>query len=110
MGDGLKYDVLVKIKGNGFPVHQQFTGGLDRANDAGNSLRSNNHRIASLEAEADRDIRAVTHPLLKVLLDAGQYAIDVGTNDYTQPIWLAASLDLVSIAVGMVLFPFVWRD
>ncbi|THH41738.1 heme exporter protein CcmB [Neolewinella litorea] len=49
-------------------------------------------------------------PLLKLLLDAGLYAIDAGTNDIWQPIYLTVAVDLIALAVGIVLFPFVWRD
>lgn len=49
-------------------------------------------------------------PLLKLLLDAGLYAIDAGTNDVWQPVLLTLAVDLIALAVGIVLFPFVWRD
>ena len=49
-------------------------------------------------------------PLLKLVLDAGTYAVDLGTNDYTQPLFLTLAVDLIALAVALVLFPFVWRD
>ncbi|WP_116124699.1 heme exporter protein CcmB [Lewinella sp. IMCC34183] len=49
-------------------------------------------------------------PLLKLLLDTGLYAIDAGSNDLWQPIYLTLAVDLIAVAVGIVLFPFVWRD
>lgn len=49
-------------------------------------------------------------PLLKLLLDAGLYAIDVGSNEWTQPLFLTVVVDLIALAVAIVLFPFVWRD
>ena len=49
-------------------------------------------------------------PLLKLMLDAGVYAIDLGTNSYAQPLVLTAAVDLIALSVALVLFPFVWRD
>ncbi|WP_116105256.1 heme exporter protein CcmB [Lewinella sp. IMCC34191] len=49
-------------------------------------------------------------PLLKLLLDTGLYAIDLGSNDWTQPLYLTVVVDLIALAVALILFPFVWRD
>ena len=49
-------------------------------------------------------------PLLKLLVDAGTYAMDQGIDDPFRPIYLILAVDLLAIAVAVVLFPFVWRD
>ena len=49
-------------------------------------------------------------PLLKLMLDAGVYALDLGTDSYTQPLYLTVAVDLLALAVAVLLFPFVWRD
>ncbi|MCP9235457.1 heme exporter protein CcmB [Lewinella sp. JB7] len=49
-------------------------------------------------------------PLLKLMVDAGTYAIGEGINDATQLVYLTLAVDLLAVAVAVVLFPFVWRD
>jgi heme exporter protein B len=49
-------------------------------------------------------------PLLKVLVDTGTYGFGEGINDPTNFLTLIAVIDLLALAVGVVLFPFVWRD
>ncbi len=49
-------------------------------------------------------------PLLKLLVDAGTYAIGEGINDALQPLYLTLAVDLLAVAMAVVLFPFVWRD
>ena len=49
-------------------------------------------------------------PLLKLLVDAGTYAMDAGIDDPLRPVYLILAVDLLAIAVAVVLFPFVWRD
>ncbi len=49
-------------------------------------------------------------PLLKLLLDAGVYAIDLGTDSFLQPLYLTLAVDLIALSVALILFPFVWRD
>ena len=49
-------------------------------------------------------------PLLKLLVDAGTYAMDAGIDDPLRPVYMILAVDLLAIAVAVVLFPFVWRD
>ncbi len=50
-------------------------------------------------------------PLLYLMVTAGQYATGTASvGSAGAPLLLAAAVDLVSIAAGVVLFPFVWRD
>ncbi len=49
-------------------------------------------------------------PLLKLVVDAGTYAIGEGINDAFQPLYLTFAVDLLAVAVAVILFPFVWRD
>jgi heme exporter protein B len=49
-------------------------------------------------------------PLLKLLVDAGTYAMDQGIDDPLRPVVLLLAVDLLAVAMTVVLFPFVWRD
>ena len=49
-------------------------------------------------------------PLLQLLVNLGLFGIDVGSTDVAQPVYLTVALDLFAVAMGIVLFPFVWRD
>lgn len=50
-------------------------------------------------------------PLLYVLTVAGAHATDTASvGSPRTPLVLAAAIDLLAVAAGLVLFPFVWRD
>lgn len=49
-------------------------------------------------------------PLLLVLVRVGAYAIGLLSGDTSQLLSLLLAVDLLLIASGMLLFPFVWRD
>lgn len=49
-------------------------------------------------------------PLLMVLVRLGAYAIGLLGGDYSTPLYLLLSIDLLLMAAGLVLFPYVWRD
>lgn len=49
-------------------------------------------------------------PLLLVLVRLGAYAIGLLEGDYSTPLLALAAIDLLLLAMGMLLFPFVWRD
>lgn len=49
-------------------------------------------------------------PLLRLLVTAGSFGIDEGSTDVWQPIYLMVAVDLLALAMGIILFPFVWRD
>lgn len=50
-------------------------------------------------------------PILKLVVDAGKYAIGdaIGDNPL-QPLLYCLAVDLLTVAVAILLFPFVWRD
>lgn len=49
-------------------------------------------------------------PLLYLLVNAGGYAVGLTSGQESQYLLLALAIDLLGLAVGLVLFPFVWRD
>ena len=49
-------------------------------------------------------------PLLYLLVNAGGYAVGLTSGQESQYLTLALAIDLLALAVGLVLFPFVWRD
>lgn len=49
-------------------------------------------------------------PLLYLLVNAGGYAVGLSAGLESQYLLLALAIDLLGLAVGLVLFPFVWRD
>lgn len=49
-------------------------------------------------------------PLLYLLVNAGGYAIQVQLGLEGKYLLLVSAIDLLALAVGLVLFPFVWRD
>jgi heme exporter protein B len=49
-------------------------------------------------------------PLLKVLVDAGSYGFGEGLNDAGRFLTFIGVIDLLALAVGLLLFPYVWRD
>ncbi|MBC6993287.1 heme exporter protein CcmB [Neolewinella lacunae] len=49
-------------------------------------------------------------PLLYLLVNAGGYAVGLTSGEENSYLLLALAIDLLSLAVGLVLFPFVWRD
>ena len=49
-------------------------------------------------------------PLLYLLVNAGGYAVGLQSGLETSYLLLALAIDLLALAVGLVLFPFIWRD
>lgn len=49
-------------------------------------------------------------PLLYLLVNAGGYAVGLTSGQEGSYLLLALAIDLLALAVGLVLFPFVWRD
>lgn len=49
-------------------------------------------------------------PLLYLLVNAGGYAVGLTSGQEETYLMLAGAIDLLGLAVGLVLFPFVWRD
>lgn len=49
-------------------------------------------------------------PLLLILVRLGAYSIGLIDGDYSTPLYLLVAVDLLLIAMGLVLFPYVWRD
>lgn len=49
-------------------------------------------------------------PLLLVLVWLGGYSLGILPGDPAQTLSILVAIDLLLIAVGMILFPFVWRD
>jgi len=49
-------------------------------------------------------------PLLYLLVNAGGYAVGLQSGLENSYLLLALAIDLLALAVGLVLFPFVWRD
>lgn len=49
-------------------------------------------------------------PLLFLLVNAGAYAVGLMSGQEQSYLLLTGAMDLVAVAVGLVLFPFVWRD
>ncbi|MEO0731446.1 MAG: heme exporter protein CcmB [Bacteroidota bacterium] len=49
-------------------------------------------------------------PLLYLLVGAGGYAVGLTQGQEQSYLLLALAIDLLALAVGLVLFPFVWRD
>ena len=49
-------------------------------------------------------------PLLQLLVASGQFGIDLGSTDVLQPTYLTVAVDLLSVAMCLLLFPFVWKD
>ena len=49
-------------------------------------------------------------PLLFLLVNAGGYAVGLTSGQQSSYLLLAVAIDLLAMAVGLVLFPFVWRD
>jgi heme exporter protein B len=49
-------------------------------------------------------------PLLYLLVNAGGYAVGLTSGQESTYLMLAGAIDLLGLAVGLVLFPFVWRD
>ncbi|WP_173021453.1 heme exporter protein CcmB [Lewinella sp. W8] len=49
-------------------------------------------------------------PLLYLLVNAGGHAVGLTSGQEEQYLLLGVAIDLLALAVGLVLFPFVWRD
>ena len=49
-------------------------------------------------------------PLLYLLSSAGGYAVGLTQGQEQSYLLLTLAIDLLALAVGLVLFPFVWRD
>jgi heme exporter protein B len=49
-------------------------------------------------------------PLLFLLVNAGGHAVGLSSGAEQSYLLLTLAIDLVAVAVGLVLFPFVWRD
>ena len=49
-------------------------------------------------------------PLLYLLVNAGGYAVGLTSGQQTSYLLLTVAVDLLALATGLVLFPFVWRD
>lgn len=49
-------------------------------------------------------------PLLIILVRLGAYAIGLLSGDYSTPFMLLIAVDLLLLAMGLVLFPYVWKD
>lgn len=49
-------------------------------------------------------------PLLFLLVNGGAYAVGLTSGTENSYLLLTGALDLIALAVGLVLFPFVWRD
>lgn len=49
-------------------------------------------------------------PLLYLLVNAGGYAVGLTSGQQETYLLMAGAIDLLALAVGLVLFPFVWRD
>lgn len=49
-------------------------------------------------------------PLLFMLVNAGAYSVGLMSGQEQSYLLLTGALDLLAVAVGLVLFPFVWRD
>lgn len=49
-------------------------------------------------------------PLLYLLVNAGAHAVGLADGRENTYLLYAAAIDLLALAVGLVLFPFVWRD
>lgn len=49
-------------------------------------------------------------PLLYLLVNAGAYAVGLSEGQQNSYLLYAAAIDLLALAVGLLLFPFVWRD
>ncbi|MEM6773194.1 MAG: heme exporter protein CcmB [Bacteroidota bacterium] len=49
-------------------------------------------------------------PLLFLLVNAGGYAIGVTAGKEQSYLLLIGALDLLALAIGLLLFPFVWKD
>lgn len=49
-------------------------------------------------------------PLLYLLVNAGGYAVGLTQGQEQSYLLLTLAIDLLALAAGLVLFPFVWRD
>lgn len=49
-------------------------------------------------------------PLLLILVRLGAYAIGLINGDYSTPLYLLVAVDLLLLASGLLLFPYVWKD
>ena len=49
-------------------------------------------------------------PLLFLLVNAGGYAVGLTSGTEQSYLLLTGAIDLIALAVGLLLFPFVWKD
>ncbi|MEM9261728.1 MAG: ABC transporter permease, partial [Bacteroidota bacterium] len=49
-------------------------------------------------------------PLLYLLVNAGGFAVGLTQGQEQSYLLLTLAIDLLALAAGLILFPFVWRD